>query len=215
MRADRWIRKLLPREDRFLTLFVDDVENIAQACEALRTLIAAPEDAERGLLAKRIEDLEHRGDEITHTIYRELSLTFITALDREDIGTLATALDNIVDLVDRAATCTRLYDISEFGEAERDLAAIIEKSVGELKIAIPLLHDLKDADRIKAACVRINAYENQADEICHRALGRLFREEKDPIRLIKTRELLVMLEAATDRCEDAAAVLETVLVKQG
>lgn len=214
MRADRWIRKLLPREDRFLALFVEDVENLAQAAGALRDLLAAPDDAERGRLAQRIEDLEHRGDEITHTIFRELSLTFITPLDREDIGTLATALDNIVDLIDRSATCTRLYDISTFGDAERDLAAIIEKAAAELKVAIPLLHDLRNADRIKEACVRVNAYENQADEICHRALGRLFREEKDPIRLIKTRELLAMLEAATDRCEDAAVLLETVLVKQ-
>ncbi len=214
MRVDRWIRKLLPREDQFLALFVQDVENIAEACQVLCALFAAPEDAERARLASRIEDLEHRGDEITHTIYRELSRTFITPLDREDISTLATALDNIVDLVDRAATCTQLYDITFFGEPERDLAAIIEKAVMELKKAIPLLHDLRHADRIREACVRVNAYENQADEICHRALGRLFREEKDPIRLIKTRELLAMLEAATDRCEDAAVLLETVLVKQ-
>lgn len=215
MRVDRWIRKFLPREDKFLALFVQDVANLAAACGLLRALLDAPDLAARARLAREIEDLEHRGDELTHTIFRELSLTFITPLDREDIGTLAAALDNIIDLIDRAATCTQLYDITSFGEPERDLAEILEKAVGELKTAIPLLHDLKHAERIKEACVRVNAYENQADGICHRALGRLFREEKDPIQLIKTRELLAMLEAATDRCEDAAVLLETVLVKQG
>ena len=213
MRIDRWIRRLLPREEKFFDLFERDAENLVQACRRLRELLDAGEETTRNRLVNEIEDLEHRGDEITHSIFRELSLTFITPLDREDIGSLATSLDNIMDHIDRAATCIRLYHIIEFGDPVRDLVEIIERSVDELHRAIPLLRDLHDADRIKEACVRINAFENQADQVFHRALARLFQDEQDPIRLIKTKELLAMLESATDRCEDAAVLLEQVIIK--
>lgn len=215
MLVDRWIRKLLPRTDTFLNLFVEDVENLAQACRLLRELFNAEGDEDRDRLVRQIEDLEHKGDEYTHEIFRALSLTFITTLDREDIGGLASALDNILDNVDRAATAIRLYQITTFDDPVRDLAEILEQSVGELQRAIPLLRDLKEIERIREACVRINGYENQADKVFHRALGRLFQDEQDPIRLIKQKELLATLESATDRCEDAAVLIESVLVKQG
>lgn len=215
MLVDRWIRRLLPRTDTFLILFVQDIENIAAACVVLRELLDATTEAERVRLVAAIEDLEHRGDEITHQVFRQLSQTFITTLDREDIGSLASALDDILDNIDRAATSIRLYQITEFDTDVRDLCGIIERSVAELARAIPLLRDLKELKVISAACVRVNAYENEADEVFHRALGRLFREEKDPISLIKQKELLAVLESATDRCEDAAVLIEGVLVKQG
>jgi uncharacterized protein Yka (UPF0111/DUF47 family) len=215
MLIDRLIRKLLPKTDTFQNLFERDVENLAQACRALRELLNAEGEADRDRLVRQIEDLEHQGDEYTHQIFTTLSRTFITTLDREDIGALASSLDDIVDHIDRAATAIRLYQITVFDDAVRDLAEIIEESVAELKRAIPLLRDLKELERIREACVRINGYENQADKIFHRALGRLFEDEKDPIRLIKQKELLSMLESATDRCEDAAVLIENVLVKQG
>lgn len=213
MRVDRWIRRLLPREDKFLAIFVQDVENLAAAGQSLVQLLGAPEGADRSRLVKEIEDFEHRGDEFTHTIFRELGLTFITPLDREDIAGLASALDDILDNIDRAATCSELYHMRNFDEPMRDLGDIIARSIGELRRAIPLLKDLRNAESIREACVRVNAYENQADGIFHRALARLFQEEQDPIQLIKRRELLAMLEAATDRCEDAAVMIENVLVK--
>jgi predicted phosphate transport protein (TIGR00153 family) len=204
---------LLPREEKFLSFFVQDIENLGTAGHTLIQLLDATADGDRQRLVKQIEDAEHRGDEITHTIFHELGLTFITPLDREDIAGLASALDNILDSIDRAATCIQLYHIFEFDEPIRDLAEIIDRSIGELRRAIPLLKDLRDAEAIREACVRVNAYENQADGIFHRALARLFQEESDAIRLIKKRELLAMLESATDRCEDAAVMIENVLVK--
>jgi len=168
---------------------------------------------ERGRLVKEVERLEHSGDEITHQIFRELGLTFITPLDREDISGLATAFDNILDQIDRAATCIEIYRIMEFSDAVNDLAEVIQRSVGELQRAVPHLKDRRAPEAIREACVRINAYENQADAVFHRALGRLFQEETDAIHLIKERELLAMLEAATDRCEDAAVLIENVLIK--
>jgi hypothetical protein len=214
MRIDRFIRKLLPKTDTFLNIFVQDVENLADACKLLRELLNAEGEPDRERLVRQIEDLEHKGDEFTHAVFKALGLTFITTLDREDIGALASALDNILDNIDRAATAIRLYQIMSFDDPVRDLAEILEESVAELKRAIPLLRDFKDIERIREACVRINGYENQADKVFHRALGRLFQDEKDPIELIKKKELLSMLEAATDRCEDAAVLIENVLVKQ-
>ena len=214
MLIDRLIRRLLPKTDTFLNLFVLDIENVAAGCRALRQLLNAESEPERDRLVRHIEDLEHKGDEFTHQIFTALSLSFITTLDREDIGALASALDNIMDNLDRAATVIRLYQITTFDDPVRDLAEIIEESVAELQRAIPLLRDLKDVERIREACVRVNGFENQADKIFHRALGRLFQEEKDPISLIKKKELLVVLESATDRCEDAAVLIESVLVKQ-
>jgi predicted phosphate transport protein (TIGR00153 family) len=213
VRIDRWIRKLLPRDEKFLSLFIQDIENLTEASRALIELLNAPTEQERLRLVKVIEELEHRGDEFTHLIFRELGLTFITPLDREDIAGLASSLDDIMDNIDRAATCIQLYQIHEFDEPIRDLAGIIERSNGELRRAIPLLRDLRDSEPIREACVRVNAYENQADVIFHRALAKLFQEETDPIALIKKRELLAMLESATDRCEDAAVMIENVLVK--
>jgi uncharacterized protein len=213
MKIDAFIRRLLPRTDKFLSLFILDVENLTEACAALRALLETKDEAERTRLIKAIETFEHRGDELTHQIFHELSLTFITTLDREDIGTLASALDDIIDNIDRAATAIQLYKIAEFDDPVRDLAEIIEKSAHELKTAIPLLKDLREVDRLREACVRINAYENQADQIFQRAVGRLFQEETDPIQLIKKKELLATLESATDMCEDAAVLIENVLVK--
>jgi len=213
MKIDRLIKKLLPREDKFLNFFVQDVENLTNACHELRQLLNARSPEDRSRHVKQIEAYEHRGDELTHTIFHELSLTFITTLDREDIGTLASSLDDILDNIDRAATSIEIYRIMEFDDPVQDLAEIIERSVAELRVAIPLLKSLEEIDRIREACVRVNAYENQADLIFHRALGKLFSEEKDPIQLIKKKELLAVLESATDRCEDAAVLIENVLTR--
>jgi hypothetical protein len=214
MLVDRLIRKLLPRSESFFTFFEQDVENLVEACRALRELLDARTTAERDRLVSKIEALEHRGDELTHTIYRELSLTFITPIDREDIGLLASAFDNIMDNIDRAACSIQLYQVVEFDQPVRDLAEIIQLSVGELQRAVPLMRDLRDAGLIREACIRINAHENEADRVFHRALAVLFQDEQDAIRLIKKKEILATLETATDRCEDAAVMIESILVKQ-
>ncbi|MFB3908747.1 MAG: DUF47 domain-containing protein [Candidatus Eisenbacteria bacterium] len=213
MGIDRFIHKLLPREDRFLSLFVQDVENIRVASEALCTLVDTPSAEERNRLIQQIEEHEHKGDELTHRIFRQLGKSFITPLDREDIAGLAASLDDVMDHVDRAATSISLYRLVDFDDTVRDLSRIIARQAVELNRAIPLLHDLRQADVIRESSVRVNAYENQADDIFHRALARLFQEEKDPIELIKRRELLAVLEAATDQCENVAVLIENVLVK--
>jgi uncharacterized protein Yka (UPF0111/DUF47 family) len=213
VRLDRWLRHLLPKEDRFLSLFERDAENLAQGSAVLRRLFECQDPLERDGLIRRMEEIEHAGDEITHEIFHELSSTFITHLDRQDIGVLASALDDILDHMDRAATRLELFHIRSCPKYLGDLATIIDHSVQELRVAIPLLQDLRDIARIKEAYVRINAYENQADLIFHRALEQLFLDETDPIALIKTREILEVLETAVDKCEDAAVLLENVLVK--
>ena len=214
MRLDHWIQKLLPKDDKFLALFEQSAVNLVEACKVLKNVLEAPSEEIRHQHAKTLKDIEHKGDEITHEIFKDLSTTFITPFDREDIGRLASSLDEILDLMDQAATCIVLYPINTFGDAVHFLADIIEKSVSELRRALPLLHNFrKNVEPLREACVRINAYENQAANVFHRAIARLFQEEMDPINLIKTKELLAMLESATDSCEDAAVLIENVLLK--
>lgn len=213
MRPDRWIRRLMPRADRFLSLFDRDVENLALATGALRDLFRSPDPNAQKDLIRRIEEIEHSGDEITHEIFHMLGSTFITPIDREDISALASALDNILDNVDRAATRVGLFEMTSFPPYFGDLAAIIDHSVEELRVAIPLLNDMRDIVRLREAYVRVNAFENQADLIYTRTLESLFREEKDPILLMKKRDVLELLESAVDACEDAAVLLENVQVK--
>jgi len=213
MRLDGWIRRLVPRGDRFLSLFERDVRNLSDGTEALRTLFHSPDPNRQKELIRRIEEIEHIGDEITHEIFHRLSATFITPIDREDISALASALDNILDNIDRAATRVGLFEITVFPAYFSDLADVIEESVKELCIAIPLLNDMRDITRIREAYVRVNALENKADLIYTRSLEHLFREQKDPIRLMKERDVLELLESAVDACEDAAVLLENVLVK--
>ena len=127
MRIDRWIRMLLPKEPKFLAFFIQDVDNIVEASRALGALLDVRGDEDRARIVKAIEDCEHRGDEITHTIFRELGRTFITPLDREDIAGLASSLDDILDEIDRAATCIVLYHIDDFDDPIRDLVDIIKR----------------------------------------------------------------------------------------
>jgi predicted phosphate transport protein (TIGR00153 family) len=213
MRLDRLIRHLLPKANKFLELFERDVENLALCSGCLRRLFETTDPDAQRRLVREIEEFEHAGDEVTHDIFHELGSTFITPIDREDIGALASAMDNIADNMDRAATRLDLFELRVFPRFFVDLAVIIDEAVKELRIAIPLLNDMRDIDRIKEAYVRVNAYENQADLIFYRALESLFREEKDPIALMKKREVLELLETAVDACEDAAVLLENVLVK--
>jgi hypothetical protein len=168
---------------------------------------------ERAQKIRKIEDYEHKGDEITHQIFQALGSTFITPFDREDIHELTSKLDDILDYLQGASTRIILYRVDAISpEAER-LAVLIHDSVVELHKAIPKLRDLRDVKLINESLVRINSIENEADDLFERAIANLFDTCKDPIMLIKSKELLVSLETATDQCEDAANVIESIIVK--
>lgn len=214
MRLDALLRTFLPKEDKFFHGLERDAGNLLLAARVFRELMSpAMPPAGRAEKIREVEELEHRGDEITHQIYSDLSSTFITPFDREDIHQLASKLDDILDYFRGAATRIALYRVEQITPEMERLAVMLEESVAHLHRAIPLLRDLRQADAIRESLVRIHSTENEADDLFERAIAALFDECTDPVLLIKTKEILVSLETATDRCEDAANVIESIIVK--
>jgi uncharacterized protein len=207
------LRNLLPKENKYFELFTSNVENIRVAATDLRKLLDAETPAERRVLLSQIEDAEHRGDQITHDIFQDLSRTFITPIDREDIHALAAELDDILDLMEDVGVRILLYEVTVFPQDFRDLTDTLLMAVQDLTRAVPLLHNMKYSKEILAACEHVNTCENTADEIYHNAIARLFREVKDPIELIKLKEILSDIEEATDKCEHVANLIEGVVIK--
>jgi predicted phosphate transport protein (TIGR00153 family) len=160
--------------------------------------------------ADEIKEVEHKCDFLTHEIIQRLHRTFVTPLDREDIHTLARSLDDVMDAVDASATIVRLYQIEHVRQDARDLGKIIMASADQVVYA---LKALERRGGVAECAVEINRLENEADRAHLAAVRRLFEEERDPIAIIKWKEILDFLEAATDRCEDVANVLEGVVVK--
>jgi predicted phosphate transport protein (TIGR00153 family) len=214
MKFDSIIRSLLPRDDKFFSYFEKDIENLRATATVFRDMMApGVSKEERAQKIRKIEELEHHGDEITHQIFSELSSTFITPFDREDIHVLASKLDDILDFIHGAAGRISLYRVETITPEMERLATLIFDAVVELHIAIPQLRDLRNLDKIREALVRVNSIENEADDLFERAIAHLFDTCKDPILLIKTKEILVSLETATDQCEDSANVIESIIVK--
>lgn len=180
------------------------------------SLVEAVNSANSGTrdeLYKHIDKLENKGDEITHQIYLELGKNFITPFDREDIHALATAIDDVADNIQGAANRMLLYRIDDLNEHIRKLSDLIYQASLDLEKAVRELKDIRNVRAIADSCIRINSVENQADFVFDRAVADLFLYETDAIRLIKYKEIYSALETATDRCEDAANVMESILVK--
>ncbi len=208
-----FLRRLLPQENQYFRLFTSNIANIQEAATDLRKLLDAKTTSDRKILIARIEDAEHRGDQITHDIFADLSKTFVTPIDREDIHALAGEIDDILDLMEDVALRTILYDVTEFPPEFRDLTDTLVRAVEDLAIAVPLLGDMKNVEVILRSCEHVNTCENAGDDIYHNAIARLFRDIKDPVELIKLKEILSDIEEAIDTCEHVANLIEGVVVK--
>jgi hypothetical protein len=160
---------------------------------------------------QKLKDIEHRGDDMTHAIITKLNQTFITPFDREDIHKLASSLDDVLDFLNSAGDRLVLYKIHTAPAEAEKLAELVVRQCEELHKAVQNLE--KHAHVVLQHCVEINRLENEADTVSRRAIGCLFEQELDPITLIKLKELYEVLETATDKAEDAANVLESVVVK--
>ncbi|RZL51018.1 MAG: DUF47 domain-containing protein [Pedobacter sp.] len=202
-----------PKDKKFQPLFEQAGSNVLKIAEALLVVVTTNDLERRKEAIKEVERLEHVGDDITHTIFIELSKNFITPFDREDIHTLASAIDDIADYIHASAGNIELYQVTNIGDAMVKLAELLVEMCGDLEKAIKELRSFKNIRVIADACVRINSAENQADYVCNLAIARLFEFETNAIELIKQKEVLQTLEIATDKCEDAANVLESILVK--
>ncbi len=206
------LQYLLPKDRKFFPLFKQATENLVKGSKLLVELVNAPVEKRRDLI-KEIEHVEHTGDNITHMIFNELGRNFITPFDREDIHALTSSIDDVLDLIQGSAKRIELYKVTVISEPMILLSDIILKGAIELNVAVLNLEGMKRIDEIKSACVRINSLENNADDVFNLAIARLFDVEKDAIQLIKTKEILQALETATDKCEDAANVIESIIIK--
>ena len=203
----------VPKDKKFFPLFEQAGENLIVMAQALKESVYITDLTKRAELNKKIEDLEHRGDDITHQIHLELGKNFITPFDREDIHSLASSLDDVADFIQGASNRMELYKVQTPSQAMKEIADLIVEATEHVAKALNELRDLKNIRNITDSCVRINSVENKADYIFDRAVSELFEYEKDAITLIKTKEVLSAMEDATDKCEDVANVLESILVK--
>lgn len=202
-----------PKDRNFFPLFQKAAANATATAKVLVELVNSANADRRRELVREIERLEHVGDNITHETFNELSSNFITPFDREDIHSLVASIDDIVDFIHGASKRMELYKVENMTPAIIKISELILKGTEELEIAISELKDLKNVTKIKEATVRINSIENHADDIFDIAIAKLFEEEKNAVEVIKMKDVLSMLETATDKCEDAANVINTILIK--
>ncbi len=201
--------RLIPRDTRFFDMFADMASNLGDGARLLQRTLDDFQDVEERV--RQLKAIEHRGDDMTHNILTKLNQTFITPFDREDIYRLASSLDDVLDFVYAAGVRLIMYKITGAPPAASKLAEIIVKQADQLSAALGRLE--KKHDRVLENCVEINRLENEADHVARSAIAVLFEKEKDPISLIKLKELYEVLETATDKAEDAANVLEGVVLK--
>lgn len=200
--------RLMPRETKFFEIFENMASNVTEGARVLHQILQTFENVEGGV--QRIKEIEHRGDDMTHAVMTKLNQTFITPFDREDIHRLASSLDDVLDFVNAAGQRLVLYKIRRAPSPAAQLAGLIVRQSEELTKAVSLLEKNK---HVLEHCVEINRLEDEADSVCREAIANLFENEKDPIELIKMKELFEVLEMATDKAEDAANVLEAVVLK--
>ena len=203
--------RLIPREVEFFELFAEMANNLTDGANAMvEQLTNCSTLSEVAAGAARVKTYEHRGDELTHKVIRKLNTTFITPFDREDLHRLASSMDDVLDFLNAAAVRMMLYKIVNPPQATLQLARII---VQQTQVLAKAVAGLEKNQRVLEYCVEVNRLENEADQVCRQALGDLFECEKDPINLIKVKELYEALETATDKAEDVANVLEAVVLK--
>ncbi len=205
------LKLLFPKEVDFLEYFERGTDKVLEGAKAFHELVSDFRDVE--LKVQKIKSIEHDGDRITHETLDTLNKTFITPIDREDIHSLISKIDDILDLIDAAAHRLVIYRIDKPSPELIAIAAQLIKPVETIKEALRLLDDMKNSKKILEYCVEINRLENEADALHRIAIGNLFDNEKDPIRLMKFKEIYENLEEATDRCEDVANIIESVVIK--
>jgi len=201
--------RILPKEEKYFELFKKMAAGVTECATLLKKLF---EDFDRRTYyADQIKQVEHRCDEITHDIVRRLNQTFITPIDREDIHALSSKLDDIVDVMDYVARRVVLYHIDEPTPYAVRLSEILVQLGGKMESAVSQLD--RGYKGVLEDCIAIHDLENRGDAIHHEAVAQLFAEEKDPIRVIKWKEMYEKMERSIDRCEDAANVLEAIVLK--
>jgi uncharacterized protein len=199
---------LFPRGEDFFHLFEQAADNLVNGANHLQDFMNTYENIEHK--AETIKDIEHKGDHLTHEIVEKLNRTFITPIDREDIHALTSGLDDVVDSIEAVSNRMIAFKIEAPTSALKQMTDILCHAAEEIQKAV---HSLRHLDDLMAFCIEIKNLETRADEISRQLISDLFDKEKDPIAVIKWKEIYGRMEAATDRCEDIANIIESIVVK--
>ncbi|MBX2974308.1 MAG: DUF47 domain-containing protein [Flavobacteriales bacterium] len=214
MALDNLLSIFKPRDRVFFFHFEASAANVLKMSEDLIAIMATEPGSQRVALLERLEIAEHANDDLTHTIFTDLARNFITPIDREDIHQLAVSLDDVADFILAAAKNLELFGIKKPDETCRELARLVHEGCQIVQLAVQGLRTMhKSGATNNEFVVRINSMENQADEVFDKAIQRLFANEKDPIELIRMRDIYATLELATDKCEDVGNVIESIMLK--
>jgi uncharacterized protein Yka (UPF0111/DUF47 family) len=203
----------MPKNKIFYGLFEDVADRVEQMSKLLIAMVNEPDYDKRSSYISQIEDLEHKNDDSTHQIFTELGRNFITPFDREDIHYLASALDDIADYIFACSKKINFYKVNPNDTGIKKLADLISYSASEIRIAVHGLRDMKNLRQMTEALVKVNSIENQADDVFDMSIDMLFQHENDAKEVIKKREIYQVMEIATDKCEDAANVIESIIIK--
>ncbi|MCU1622331.1 MAG: hypothetical protein JWL79_1176 [Frankiales bacterium] len=201
--------RLTPRDTSFYDHFTAAASNLVLGADLLAELLAP--GADRPVLAKRLRDIEHDSDEITHTVMRQLNSTFVTPFDREDIYRLANRLDDVMDFMEAAADLVVLYELGELPPENLRVVEVLQRAAAMTAEAMPRLKDMKNLEEY---WIEVNRLENEADQIYRRTVARLFSGEYDALTALKLKDVADELELAADALEDVADAVETITVKE-
>jgi len=202
---------MIPKEQKFFEMFERAAKNSVATAHTYHELVKDFRNDHPFI--QKIRDLEHEGDVITHELMDSLNRTFITPFDREDIHGLTTDIDNIADAIQAASDRMQMYHINHRDKHLEVLADILERTVTEVEKAVREMSDFKHARRVLDHCIEINRLENDGDAALKDAISNLFKDAKDPMEVIKWKEIYEITEAAIDRCEDVANTIEGIVVK--
>jgi len=207
------LKYFTPKEKKFYGMFNLAANNIIEASVEFNKLINAPTFEERKEIGIRIKAIEKRGDDFTYGIFEELHKTFITPFDREDIHELTSTMDDVVDLIYGATGKIEYYRCNTISTYMKEMVEQIHKGCLQLQIAVAGLEKMKKEDKVLKACKELNKIESRVDELYHQGLSNLFEFEKDPIELIKQKEILQNIEKIANKVEDISDIVKTILVK--
>ena len=207
------LKIFLPKDKVFFQLFENVAETVLKMGNKLKEVVNEKDFDTRTKYILQIEDMEHANDDFTHKIFTELGRNFITPFDREDIHSLASALDDVSDYIYASAKKINFYKVDPSDVGIQKMSELILSACTEVKKAVHELRDMKNLRRITDSMVAINSLENQADDVFDMSIERLFETEPDAKEVIKKREIYQVMEMVTDKCEDAANVIESIIIK--
>jgi len=203
--------RMIPKEEKFFDLFDELVNKIEEGGELFLDVVEHYEYSEPKIV--RLKELEHEADVITHKTYEKMHKTFLTPIDREDIYALVNKMDSILDMIEASAARMSLYKVKVPAKEIIEQSKILNKSIKKVKHIVHSMRNMKNAKMIIDSCVEINTLENEGDIIMRMTMTRLFEQEKDPIELIKWKEIFERIEEAIDVCEDVSNIVEGIVLK--